>query len=66
MDRRASLAELRAMAADLDPDLVAAEADVDRTLIAIALARTPLERVEFAQQMLATLMGFSRVGAAGH
>ena len=61
-ERPISLEELRALVAELDPTLVAAEHDVDRTLIELALARSPLERVEFAQQMLATLSGFHRVG----
>jgi hypothetical protein len=62
LPRPVSIEALRALVAELDPDLVAAEQDVDRSLIAIALARSPLERVEFAQLMLATLMGFHRVG----
>lgn len=53
------------MVAALDPELLAAERDVDRTLIEIALERSPLERVRFAQQMLETLMRFQRVEPAG-
>ena len=49
------------MVAALDPDVLAAEADVDRTLIALMLERSPLERVRFAQQMLDTLLSFKRV-----
>jgi hypothetical protein len=49
------------MVAEVDPELLAAERDVDRSLIGIALDRSPLERVRFAQQMLATLMRFRRV-----
>ena len=60
--RPVSIEQLRELVAKLDPDLVAAEHDVDTTLIDIALARSPMERVEFAQQMLATLLGFQRVG----
>lgn len=60
-----SLDELRELVGALDPELLAAERDVDQTLIAIALDRTPLERVRFAQQMLATLMRFKRVAPSG-
>jgi hypothetical protein len=60
-----SLEELRAMVGALDPDCLAAEGDVDRTLIAIALERSPLERVRFAQQMLETLLRFRRVEPTG-
>ncbi len=60
-----SLEELRAMVGALDPDCLAAESDVDRTLIAIALERSPLERVRFAQQMLETLLRFRRVQPTG-
>ena len=56
-----TLDELRALVGALDPDLLAAEDDVDRTLIVLALERSPLERVRFAQQMLKTLMSFKRV-----
>ena len=49
------------MVGALDPDVLAAEGDVDRTLIALALERSPLERVRFAQQMLETLLSFRRV-----
>jgi hypothetical protein len=59
--RSLTLDELRAMVGALDPDVLAAEADVDRTLIVLALERSPLERVRFAQQMLETLMNFKRV-----
>lgn len=48
------------MLADLDPDLAAAADDADRSLIAIALKQSPLERAESSRQMLATLMGFER------
>lgn len=66
MERSArSLVELRELVASLDPDLIAAERDVDRTLIDVALARSPLARVEFAQQMLATLLSFRRVRTPG-
>jgi len=34
-------------------------------LIVLALERSPLERVRFAQQMLATLMSFERVETSG-
>ncbi|MEJ7733836.1 MAG: hypothetical protein WKG00_32160 [Polyangiaceae bacterium] len=54
------LRELRQMLADLDPDLAAAADDADRSLIAIALKQSPLERAESSRQMLATLMGFER------
>lgn len=57
-DSGRSIAELRALVAALDPELIAAERDVDRGLIQLALARSPLERVRFSQQMLATLMSF--------
>lgn len=60
-----SLEELRAMVGALDPDCLAAENDVDRTLIEIALMRSPLERVRFAQQMLETLLRFRRVESSG-
>jgi hypothetical protein len=60
-----TLDELRTLVSALDPDVLAAEADVDRTLIAIALERSPLERVRFAQQMLETLMSFKRVEPSG-
>ncbi len=53
------------MVGTLDPDLLAAERDVDRTLIEIALERSPIERVRFAQQMLETLMRFHRVEPSG-
>jgi len=53
------------MVGALDPDVLAAEGDVDRTLIVLALERSPLERVRFAQQMLATLMSFKRVEPSG-
>jgi hypothetical protein len=56
-----TLEKLRAMVGALDPDCLAAEGDVDRTLITLALERSPLERVRFAQQMLETLMRFQRV-----
>jgi hypothetical protein len=36
---------LRQMLEDLDPDVAAAVDDVDRSLIAISLDQTPLERV---------------------
>jgi hypothetical protein len=55
------LEALRALVAELDPDLVAAADEVDRSLIAIALERAPLARVDFSVQMLATLSGFRRV-----
>lgn len=61
-----TLSELRELVAAVDPVMAAAEHDVDHSLIAIALARSPLERVEFAQQMLATLLRFRRhVDASG-
>jgi hypothetical protein len=60
-----SLEELRAMVGALDPDCLAAEQDVDRTLIDIALERSPLERVRFAQEMLETLLRFRRVNTTG-
>ena len=63
--RSLTLDELRAMVGALDPDVLAAEADVDRTLIVLALERSPLERVLFAQQMLETLMSFKRVEPSG-
>jgi hypothetical protein len=53
---------LRQMLEDLDPDVSAAVDDVDRSLIALSLERTPLERVESSQQMLAALMSFRHVG----
>jgi hypothetical protein len=53
-----TLEELRAMVGALDPDVLAAEAEVDRTLIVLSLERSPLERVRFAQQMLQTLLSF--------
>lgn len=56
-----SLEELRAMVGAFDPECLAAEGDVDRPLIVIALERSPLERVRFAQQMLETLLSFRRV-----
>jgi hypothetical protein len=63
--REPTLDELRAKVGALDPDVLAAEGDVDRTLIALALERSPLERVRFAQQMLETLMSFKRVEPSG-
>ncbi len=60
-----TLDELRAMVEALDPEVLAAEGDVDRTLIALALERSPLERVRFAQQMLETLLSFKRVEPSG-
>ena len=63
--RALTLDELRAMVGALDPDVLAAEGDVDRTLIVLALERSPLERVRFAQQMLETLMSFKRVEHSG-
>ena len=53
------------MVGALDPDVLAAEGDVDRTLITLALERSPLERVRFSQQMLETLMSFKRVEPSG-
>jgi hypothetical protein len=58
------VATLRALVAELDPDVLAAADEVDTSLIAAALARSPLERVEFARQMLKTLSSFRHVGAA--
>ncbi len=49
----------------LDPDVLAAEGDVDRTLITLSLERSPFERVRFAHQMLETLMSFKRVEPSG-
>ena len=63
--RALTLDELRALVGALDPDVLAAEGDVDRTLIVLALERSPLERVRFAQQMLETLMSFKRVEPSG-
>ena len=63
--RALTLEELRAMVGALDPDVLAAEGDVDRTLITLSLERSPLERVRFAQQMLETLMRFRRVEPSG-
>ena len=63
--RALNLDELRAIVGALDPDVLAAEGDVDRTLITLALERSPLERVRFAQQMLETLMSFKRVEPSG-
>jgi hypothetical protein len=57
---------LRQMLAELDPDVAAAVNDVDRSLIAIMLEQTPFERVDFAQQMRATLMSFQDVGTPRH
>ncbi|MDX2094208.1 MAG: hypothetical protein SFX73_40630 [Kofleriaceae bacterium] len=56
-----TMEELRAFVAALDPEILAAERDVDRSLIELALERSPLERVRFAQQMLETLLRFRRV-----
>jgi hypothetical protein len=53
------------MVGALDPNVLAAEGDVDRTLITLSLERSPLERVRFAQQMLDTLMRFKRVEPSG-
>ena len=58
------VAALRALVATLDPDVLAAAEQVDTTLIAAALARSPLERVEFAHQMLKTLSSFRHARAA--
>jgi hypothetical protein len=55
--------ELRRLVGAVDPDVLAAADDVDVGLIEVALARRPLERVEFAQQMLETLLAFRHVGA---
>lgn len=63
--RPLTLEELRTLVGALDPDVLAAEGDVDRTLIALSLERSPLERVRFAQQMLETLMSFKRVEPSG-
>lgn len=63
--RALTLEELRALVGALDPDVLAAEGDVDRTLISLSLERSPLERVRFAQQMLETLMRFKRVEPSG-
>ena len=63
--RALTLEELRAMVGALDPDVLAAEGDVDRTLITLALERSPLERVRFSQQMLETLLSFKRVEPSG-
>ena len=63
--RALTLEELRVMVGALDPDVLAAEGDVDRTLITLSLERSPLERVRFSQQMLETLMSFKRVEPSG-
>lgn len=60
-----TLDELRAIVGALDPDVLEAEANVDRTLIALALERSPLERLQFAQQMLEALLRFKRVESSG-
>jgi hypothetical protein len=58
-DRR--LESLRALVAELDRDLVVAADEVDRSLIALALERSPLARVDFSSQLLAALSRFRRV-----
>jgi hypothetical protein len=57
--------ELLARIEALDPDILRAAEEVDRSLIAAALERSPLERVAFASQLIATLSGFRR-GRAAH
>jgi hypothetical protein len=60
--RAPDLEALRALVGALDADALAAADQVDRSLIRIALDRRPLERVEFAQQMLMALTSFRHVG----
>jgi len=60
------LEQLRERIRALDPDLLLAVEEVDRSLIALALDKTPLERLAFSEQMLRTLTSFRRVRADGH
>ncbi|MGK3986024.1 hypothetical protein WME99_23460 [Sorangium sp. So ce136] len=43
-----------------DPDLIEAVADVDRSLIRLALAQAPLDRLRSSSNMMRTLMRFRR------
>jgi hypothetical protein len=43
-----------------DPDLIEAVADVDRSLIRLALSQSPLDRLRSASNMMRTLMRFRR------
>lgn len=54
-------AELRRLAVE-DPDIIAAVADVDRTLIRDDLQRTPDERLRSAQDNLNALARYRRAG----
>jgi len=54
-------AELRRLAVE-DPDIIAAVADVDRSLIRDDLAKTPAERLRSAQASLNELARYRRVG----
>lgn len=48
-----------------DPELRDALAEVDRTLIRAALARSPMERVQAATAHLRALRGFKHVPSEG-
>ncbi|WP_437304278.1 hypothetical protein [Sorangium sp. So ce388] len=50
---------LRRLAVE-DPDLIEAVVDVDRSLIRLALAQTPLDRLRSSSNMMRTLMRFRR------
>jgi hypothetical protein len=54
-------AELRRLAVE-DPDIIAAVADVDRSLIRDDLAATPDQRLRSAQENLNALARYRRVG----
>jgi hypothetical protein len=52
---------LHRLASD-DPDVIAAVADIDRSLIRMALQRTPAERLRVNEQTVRTISRFHRVG----
>jgi hypothetical protein len=57
----AQLARLKALVLALDPDVLAAVDDVDRSLVRASLALSPLQRLEVSFTMLEGLRRFRRV-----
>jgi hypothetical protein len=58
------IARLKALVRDLDPDVLAAVDDVDRSLVRASLALSPLERLEASFALLEGLRRFRRVPAS--
>lgn len=58
------LARLKALVHELDPDVLAAVDDVDRSLVRASLALSPLERLEASFALLEGLRRFRRVPAS--